>query len=266
MAGLAVLAAAGSCQEPIEQPVVEQTPVVELEYQDVTFNVAAPSGPQTRTVYGETVTFPTELHVAVYVAKGNENPDKEGTWLKDVEPVIVPKAEGEGVINTVWEVTISLVKSYSYDIVFWAQKAESTYYTIDWENATITADYKVAANDVTRDAFYHVAKGYNYLTANEEDARIQLTRPFAQINLGASDYAALMAAGKEYLQHVHIASRGRRKMPGEDGVKDNYREGFRALKQMHYPHYVSFECGCAGKREEVVPKAVELLRTQWEEA
>ena len=184
--------ALAACQEkPIEQPVVE-TPEVEVEYQDVTFSVAAPSGPQTRTSYGETVTFPTELHVAVYVAEGNETAGKVGTWLKDVKSVIVPKAEGEGVVNTEWEVTISLVKSYSYDIVFWAQKAESTYYTIDWENAKITADYTVAANDVTRDAFYHVAKGYNYISATEEDAKIQLTRPFAQINLGASDYAALI--------------------------------------------------------------------------
>ena len=37
-----------------------------------------------------------------------------------------------------------------------------------------------------------------------------------------SDYAAFMAAGTEYLQHVHIASRGRRKTPSEDGEKDNY--------------------------------------------
>lgn len=81
-----------------------------------------------------------------------------------------------------------------------------------------------------------------------------------------SDYAAFMAAGKEYLQHVHIASRGRRIMPGEDGDKDNYREGFRALKELGYKHYVSFECGCEGERAATLTAAVELLRTQWEEA
>ncbi len=31
-----------------------------------------------------------------------------------------------------------------------------------------------------------------------------------------SDYAAFISAGK-YLQHVHVASRGQRRMPGEDG-------------------------------------------------
>ena len=81
-----------------------------------------------------------------------------------------------------------------------------------------------------------------------------------------SDYAAFMAAGKKYLRHVHIASRGRRIMPGEDGEKDNYREGFRALKELGYEHYVSFECGCEGERAATVTAAVQLLRKQWEEA
>lgn len=79
-----------------------------------------------------------------------------------------------------------------------------------------------------------------------------------------SDYAAFLAAGPEYLQHVHVASRGKRRMPGEDGDKDNYVDGFRALKQMGYDKYVSFECGCDGDREICIPAAVELLRSQWE--
>lgn len=81
-----------------------------------------------------------------------------------------------------------------------------------------------------------------------------------------SDYAAFMAAGHDRLQHVHIASRGRRSMPGEDGEKDNYLEGFRALKQIAYDKYISFECGCQGEKSSVLPAAVELLRKQWEEA
>lgn len=79
-----------------------------------------------------------------------------------------------------------------------------------------------------------------------------------------SDYAAFLAAGTQYLQHVHIASRGKRRMPGEDGDKDNYVDGFRALKMMGYDKYVSFECGCDGDRNILVPAAVELLRSQWE--
>ena len=81
-----------------------------------------------------------------------------------------------------------------------------------------------------------------------------------------SDYAAFMAAGP-YLQHVHIASRGHRVMPGEDGAVDNYVDGFRALKELEYPHYVSLECGCrAEDRAAALTNAAALLRQQWEEA
>ena len=81
-----------------------------------------------------------------------------------------------------------------------------------------------------------------------------------------SDYAAFLAAGP-CLQHVHIASRGNRVMPGEDGEADNYVDGFRALKELAYPNYVSFECGCKGEdRAAILTAAVSLLRRQWDEA
>ncbi|MDO5524202.1 MAG: TIM barrel protein, partial [Bacteroidia bacterium] len=69
------------------------------------------------------------------------------------------------------------------------------------------------------------------------------------------DMAAFLSAGK-YLQHVHIASRKRRSMPGEDGEADNYVNGFKGLKMLGYDKYVSFECGLQGKREEAVPAAL----------
>ena len=80
-----------------------------------------------------------------------------------------------------------------------------------------------------------------------------------------SDMGAFISAGK-YLQHVHVASRKRRSMPGEDGEADNYVDGFKGLKMIGYDKYVSFECGCQGDRNVLVPAAVELLRKQWEQA
>ncbi len=80
-----------------------------------------------------------------------------------------------------------------------------------------------------------------------------------------SDMGAFISAG-EYLQHVHIASRKRRSMPGEDGEADNYVNGFRGLKKIGYDKYISFECGCQGDRNTVVPAALELLHKQWDEA
>jgi sugar phosphate isomerase/epimerase len=80
-----------------------------------------------------------------------------------------------------------------------------------------------------------------------------------------NDYGAFMSGGA-YLRHIHMASRKRRIMPGEDGAADNYIDGFKALKELNYQHYVSFECGTEGNREETVPAAVALLREQWAQA
>ena len=81
-----------------------------------------------------------------------------------------------------------------------------------------------------------------------------------------SDYAAFLSAGKEYLRHVHMAGRLDRKMPGEAPEKDIYVQGFRALKEIGYDYYVSFECGSKGDKLVTLPAAVELLRKQWSKA
>ncbi|MBE6275533.1 MAG: sugar phosphate isomerase/epimerase [Bacteroides sp.] len=98
---------------------------------------------------------------------------------------------------------------------------------------------------------------------DSKSAGVKCMGDFWHMQEDPCDYAAFISA-KDYLQHVHVASRGRRIMPGEDGEVDNYVQGFRALKELNYPHYVSFECGTKGDRTQTVTKAVELLRAQWE--
>lgn len=99
-----------------------------------------------------------------------------------------------------------------------------------------------------------------------DSAGVKCMGDFWHMQEETSDYAAFMAAGS-YLQHVHIASRGNRVTPGEDGELDNYVEGFRALKELDYPYYVSFECGCRSEdRAATLTAAVQLLRTQWQQA
>ncbi|MDR2680423.1 MAG: TIM barrel protein [Tannerella sp.] len=81
-----------------------------------------------------------------------------------------------------------------------------------------------------------------------------------------SDLGAFISGGK-YIQHVHIASRKRRLMPGEDGDADNYVDGFRGLKVIGFDKYISFECGSkAEDRNASAAAGVELIRKQWEEA
>ena len=99
-----------------------------------------------------------------------------------------------------------------------------------------------------------------------QSAGVKCMGDFWHMQEETSDYAAFMAAGAEYLQHVHMASRGQRIMPGEDGDKDVYVDGFRALKEIGYDKYVSFECGIKGDRATTVTAAVNLLREQWENA
>lgn len=80
-----------------------------------------------------------------------------------------------------------------------------------------------------------------------------------------NDRGAFISAG-DYLHHVHIASRKRRKMPGEDGDADNYINGFKGLKEINYQDYVSFECGSVGDAKFTLPAAVKLMREQWKKA
>lgn len=118
-----------------------------------------------------------------------------------------------------------------------------------------------------KEAFYmrHVSFAAS-VCRDSQSKGVRCMGDFWHMQEETSDYAAFMSAGKEYLQHVHIASRGRRLMPGEDGELDNYVDGFRALKELEYPNYVSFECGTKGERAETVKAAVELIRAQWEQA
>ncbi len=117
------------------------------------------------------------------------------------------------------------------------------------------------------EAFYMRLVADAAAIARDSDSKgVKAMGDFWHMSEETSDYGALMSAGKEYLQHVHIASRGRRIMPGEDGEKDNYVDGFRALKEIGYDKYVSFECGTKGDRATTVTEAVNLLRKQWGEA
>lgn len=117
-----------------------------------------------------------------------------------------------------------------------------------------------------REAFYlRLVSDAAAICRDADSEGVRCMGDFWHMQEETSDYAAFISAGK-YLQHVHMASRGQRRMPGEDGQLDNYIDGMRALKELDYQNYISFECGTDADREIVVPAAVELLRSQWEQA
>ena len=78
------------------------------------------------------------------------------------------------------------------------------------------------------------------------------------------DYAAFLSC-RNYLHHVHLASRPNRKQPGYD-PNDDFRPGFKALKEIGFQDYCSFECGIEGKPDVEIPKTMEYLRIQWGES
>ena len=110
----------------------------------------------------------------------------------------------EGVINEFstnsagkkqFTLELKLVTNVKYDLLFWAQKKETGYYsTYDLRN--VSTNYKVydhttgsyvfaKANDETRDAFYGSRLDF-VPTGIATNETVTLKRPFAQINFGAT--------------------------------------------------------------------------------
>ncbi len=88
--------------------------------------------------------------------------------------------------------SLELLTGYKYHVVLWAD-ASTGCYDVDFENKKVNVSYDGAvANDESRDAFYAVKDIEVKGTTNTS---VQLKRPFAQINFGASDLEAAKTAG-----------------------------------------------------------------------
>ena len=90
--------------------------------------------------------------------------------------------------------TITLAKGQTYMIAFWAQNKDCAAYEVS-EDMVVTINYKEAkGNDETRDAFFKTVK---VIVTGDAELDVELTRPFAQINVGVTteDWNAAVAAG-----------------------------------------------------------------------
>ena len=117
------------------------------------------------------------LQYAVYDAEGNELTDLTTT-----------NAEIHGSAT----VTLKLTTGNTYSVIFWAA-APNAPYTVDLSNKTMSVDYTAAkSNDETRDAFY---KYHTFTVTGAQTEKVELTRPFAQLNIGTNDYADSEKAG-----------------------------------------------------------------------
>ena len=189
--------ALAACQEELQQPVEEQKPVLDEgldgELVEVTFSVDVTDAAQTKSISDGLSA--TNLQYAVYrfedyvTADGTKYP--AGQYIPSLSQGDDPNAvfsnakiEKQG--DRTWLVTLTLAKNVKYDIVFWAY-ADNAPYTFVEKDAKITVDdnYSGLANAENRDAFYGICREYSVISS---ETKVELRRPFAQINFGASDY------------------------------------------------------------------------------
>ena len=90
-------------------------------------------------------------------------------------------------------VSLNLVSGKSYSIVFLATVDGQTYYTYTASTKDLAVTYSSAAQDEDRDAFYVYEPTFKVTGAINKD--VVLKRPFAQINVGTTDWAKATAAG-----------------------------------------------------------------------
>ena len=144
------------------------------ETSTVTFAVETPE--IATRAYSDGLTA-THLQYAVYDANGNKLNDLTVT---------------DATINGSTTVNLQLTTGNTYSVIFWAA-AEGAPYTVDFDAKTMTVDYTNAvSNDEARDAFY---KYHTFTVKGAQTETIELKRPFAQLNIGAADYAASASAG-----------------------------------------------------------------------
>ena len=89
-------------------------------------------------------------------------------------------------------VNLRLANGKKYDIVFWADAPDAPY-TFDADAQTVNINYNgVTSNLEKLDAFF--ANEKNLQVNGTINKTIQLKRPFAQLNIGATDYVAAETA------------------------------------------------------------------------
>ena len=143
----------------------------------VNFTVQLPADIQSRA-YSDGLTA-RKLTVALYDASDNELPGltKDYTF-----------AAGE-LTKTI---NLRLANSRSYKVAFWVQK-EGAPYTFTTATHQVDVDYSaITANSDDYDAFYNTVD----VTVNGSiNQTVELRRPFAQINIGATDATEAADAG-----------------------------------------------------------------------
>ena len=146
----------------------------------VSFTIATPDMGSRAYSDGATATV---LQYAVY----------EGTTeLTDLTKSVATK--NAETIEGSTTVELKLATGKTYNVIFWAA-AEDAPYTFTPANGKVSVDYDDAiSNNENLDAFYAVKE---ITVKGAQTETIELRRPFAQLNIGTSDYDEAKSAGYE---------------------------------------------------------------------
>ena len=159
---------ATSCENELELGAAGEESVV-------SFTIATPDMGSRAYSDGKTATV---LQYAVYNAAGEE--------LTDLTVTDGEIHDGSATVN------LTLTTGNTYSVIFWAA-APNAPYSVNFTNKTMTVDYDDAvSNDESRDAFY---KYHTFTVNGAQTETIELKRPFAQLNIGTSDYVDSEKAG-----------------------------------------------------------------------
>ena len=164
MFALASMLLATGCSQEEEIVISSEELVV------VTFNLKTGEEPSSRAISDGKKA--KEMYWTVFNQNGDVIPQDE--WTKTMSDPTVGTT-----------VKFTLVKGQTYDFVFWAQTADTDYYTITEKNLKeITVNYKSKANEEARDAFFGMED--NYKVEGHFTKTVYLNRPFGQLNVGTT--------------------------------------------------------------------------------
>ncbi len=162
-----------------QEETVQQS-VSAADTREVTINVSVPESIATRSYSdGQTATY---LSYAVFYNDGEDSAPK----------TLVTKVTRANVLaHLQTSLTLTLLRSYDYTVVFWADAAEASPYTLTFGDSTaeVSMNYEATndGNNEGRDAFWNTCT----ITANQTDeVNVILHRPFAQLNWGADDLSS----------------------------------------------------------------------------
>ena len=159
----------------------------------VTFSVNLQQSASTRAALAGRGTLADKLYYGVYEKTSNNGwalipaiSALTGDYTNDKAPATIQ-------YGTPTQVEIKLAKQKEYSVIFWAANAENNMCNVDWTARTMTVTGGTANNE-KNDVFW----AYDEVEVNAAVAKtVDLYRPFAQLNIGASDQDILDAAAAE---------------------------------------------------------------------